>query len=243
MRLWSFAERNIKELLRDPLNVFFGAVFPVLLLCILHIIERNVPNSPFSLESLTPGIAVFGLSFFSLFSGLLISKDRTSAFLQRLFATPMRAAEFIAGYALPLLPLTLFQCALVYTVSIILGLDVSIRIVPAVFCILPMAVFHISLGLLAGSLLNDKQVGGLCGALLTNCCAFLSDSWLPLSVMGKAFQGFANALPFVHAVETGRILLQGSDAPILGHITVICAYAAAISVLAVLFFRRKMRNP
>ena len=243
MRLFSFSERNVKELLRDPLNLFFGAAFPVILLCILHVIERNVPQSPFSLESLTPGIAVFGLSFFSLFSGLLIAKDRTTSFLQRLFASPMRAYEFIIGYTLPLLPLALIQCALVYAVSLLLGLEATVRILPAILCILPMALFNISLGLLAGSLLNDKQVGGLCGAVLTNCCAFFSDSWLPLSVTGKPFKAVANALPFVHGVELGRICLQGSGGSFAAHLGAVCAYAVVTGVLAVFFFHRKRRNP
>ena len=243
MKLLSFASRNVKELLRDPLTAFFGAGFPVLLLCILNLIERNVPQSPFSLTSLTPGMAVFGLSFFSLFSGMLISKDRSSAFLQRLFASPMRASDFIFGYTLPLLPLAVLQCTLVYAAAFLLGMPATVRILPAILCILPMSVFHIALGLLAGSVFTDKQVGGLCGALLTNLCAFLSDSWLPLSVMGKGFRAFANCLPFVHSVELGRIQLGGTSAPIGTHLAVVCAYAAVTSVFAVALFRRKMRNP
>ena len=242
MKLFSFASRNVKELLRDPLTAFFGAGFPVLLLCILNLIERNVPNSPFTISSLTPGMTVFGLSFFSLFSGMLISKDRTTAFLQRLFASPMRSADFIFGYTLPLIPLAVLQCALVYAAAFVLGLPLTVRVLPAILCILPMAIFHIALGLLVGSVFNDKQVGGLCGALLTNCCAFLSDSWLPLSVMGKGFRAFANCLPFVHSVELGRIMLGGTDAPIGAHLAVVCAYAVVTSFFAIYLFRRKMHS-
>lgn len=242
MRTITFCNRNAKELLRDPLTIFFGAAFPLLLLIILHLIARNVPQSPFTLSSLTPGIAVFGLSFFSLFAGMLIAKDRSDAFLRRLYASPMRAADFLAGYALPLLPLSVLQTTLCYCAACILGLPWSVRILPTIGCAIPMALFHILLGMTAGCVLNDKQVGGLCGAVLTNCCAFLSDSWLPLNILGKGFRRFAECLPFVHAVEWGRIVLQGSHAPVGVHAAVVCGYTVCTAAAAVVLFGRNMRR-
>ena len=57
----------------------------------------NIPVEQFPIDRLTPGIAMFGLSFFTLFSATLISKDRASAFLTRLFSTPLSARDFILG--------------------------------------------------------------------------------------------------------------------------------------------------
>ena len=84
MRMMTFAKRCTKEVLRDPINLFFGLGFPLVLLLILSAIQANIPVSLFEIDTLTPGITVFGLSFMTLFSATLVAKDRESAFLQRL---------------------------------------------------------------------------------------------------------------------------------------------------------------
>lgn len=92
MKTLSFSVRNTKEILRDKLNLAFGLGFPVVVL-LLSLIQSNIPVELFAIDKLAPGIAVFGLSFISLFSGMLIAKDRTSAFMLRLFASPMMARQ------------------------------------------------------------------------------------------------------------------------------------------------------
>ena len=180
MRMLTFAKRNAKEILRDPLNLGFGLGFPLVLLVLLSALQRNIPVSLFEIDTLTPGITVFGLSFMTLFSATLVAKDRESAFLQRLYTTPLKGFEFIIGYMLPLLPIALAQTVICYLFAIPLGLTVSANIIYAVIGIIPMAVFNIALGLLCGSIFGVKQVGGICGALLTNLSAWLSGVWFDL---------------------------------------------------------------
>ena len=112
MRMMTFARRCAKEILRDPLNLGFGLGFPLVLLVLLSAIQANIPADLFAIDTLTPGITVFGLSFLTLFSATLIAKDRESAFLQRLYTTPLTAADMILGYMLPILPIALVQAAL-----------------------------------------------------------------------------------------------------------------------------------
>ena len=81
MRVRAFAKRNMKELFRDPLTLFFGLGFPLALLLMMTLIQRNIPVHVFELDTLAPGMALFGLTFMALFSGLLLAKDRSSAFL------------------------------------------------------------------------------------------------------------------------------------------------------------------
>ncbi|MBQ7542121.1 MAG: ABC transporter permease [Clostridia bacterium] len=241
-RTMAFAGRNVRELLRDPLTIGFGAAFPILLLLLLTFISRNTPTELFNIESLTPGIAVFGLSFFSLFSGMLVAKDRSTSFLMRLFASPLTAGGFIAGYTLPLLPLSLLQAILCYAAALPLGLPFSASVFRAILAILPAAVLFIALGLFAGSLLNDKQVGGLCGALLTNVSVICSGAWFPIDLVGKGFRTFCYCLPFAHAVDLGRNALSGSTDGTGLHLLVVCGYALVLSVLAVLAFRRAAKR-
>ena len=151
MRMMTFAKRCSKEILRDPINLGFGLGFPLVLLVLLSAIQANIPVSLFEIDTLTPGITVFGLSFMTLFSATLIAKDRESALLQRLYTTPLTGFDFIMGYMLPLLPIAIGQILICYLFAIPLGLTVSVNIVYAVIGIIPMAVFNISLGLFCGS--------------------------------------------------------------------------------------------
>ena len=242
MRMYTFAKRCTKEILRDPLNLAFGLGFPLVLLLLLSLIQSNIPVPLFEIGHLAPGITVFGLSFMTLFSATLIAKDRDSAFLQRLYSTPLRAKDFILGYMLPLLPIAMGQTAICYGVAVLLGLTVRIHILYAILCSLPMAVFNISLGLLFGSLLGVKQVGGICGALLTNLSAWLSGIWFDLELLGGAFEKIAYVLPFVHAVELQRAIIRGDMDRIWEHLFPILGYSILFTVLAVGCFLRQMRK-
>jgi len=242
MRMLTFAKRCAKEILRDPINLGFGLGFPLALLLLLSAIQANVPVALFEIDRLTPGITVFGLSFMTLFSATLIARDRESAFLQRLYTTPLTGFDFILGYMLPMIPIAVGQTIVCYLAAIPLGLTVSINIVYAVLGIIPMAVFNIALGLLCGSILGVKQVGGVCGALLTNLSAWLSGVWFDLKLVGGVFEEIAHALPFVHAVEMERALSGGAFENVIAHILPVTVYSILAVLAAVFCFLRQMKR-
>lgn len=242
MRMLTFAGRNTKEILRDPLNLAFGLGFSLVLIFLLSAIQANIPVKLFEIQHLTPGITVFGLSFMTLFSATIIAKDRGSSLLQRLYTTPLTPADFILGYTLPMLPISVAQAVVCYAAAVLLGLDMTVNILYAVVFIIPVCLLYIALGLLCGSVLNDKQVGGICGALLTNLSAWLSGIWFDLDLVGDAFRKVAYALPFVHAVELERAVLAGDYAGIVPHLWWVLGYAAALLAWAVLLFMRQMKK-
>lgn len=242
MRMMSFAKRNFKEIVRDPLNLSFLFGFPIVLLLLLSAIQANIPVSLFEIEQLSPGIAVFGLAFMTLFSATLIAKDRQSSLMQRLYTTPMTPLDFILGYTLPLLPIALAEGVACYLFAVILGLEVRVNILLSILLMLPVALLYIGIGLLCGSILNDKQVGGICGAILTNLSAWLSGIWFDLELVGGAFQRIAYLLPFVHAVEMERAVIAGNFAQILPHLWWVVGYAAVALVVAVVLFLRQMKK-
>ena len=242
LRMWTFAGRNTKELLRDPLTLAFGLGFPLVLLLLLSAIQASIPVSLFEIGHLTPGITVFGLSFLTLFSATVLAKDRGTSLLQRLYTTPLTPSDFILGYTLPILPMAVAQSAVCYAVALLLGLAPTLNILCAILLILPVSLLYIALGLLCGSVLNEKQVGGVCGGLLTNLAAWLSGTWFDLELVGDGFRAVANALPFVHAVELERAALSGRFGEILPHLLVVLAYAIVTLVAAILLFLRQMRR-
>ena len=236
----AFAKRNCKELLRDPLTLFFGLGFPLVLLVLMNLIQRNIPVSIFELDTLAPGIALFGLTFMALFAGMLLSKDRSTAFLARLAASPMTASDFLLGYLLPMLPMAVGQSVICLGAAAVLGLPLSWNMLAVAAALVPSALLFIALGLLCGTLLNDKQVGGMCGAILTNVTAWLAGIWFDLSLMGSGFKAVAYLLPFAHGADGARAALAGDWAALPGHLLWVSAWAAAVLALAVWLFRRRL---
>ena len=242
MKLLTLSNRTAKEILRDPLNLFFGLGFPLVLIGLLSAIQANIPVQMFELAHLTPGVTVFGLSFMTLFSAVLISKDRESALLQRLYTAPLAAADFIFGYTLPILPIAVAQSVICYIAAALIGLEIKITVLYALLFLIPVALFYIALGLICGSVFNSKQVGGISGALLTNLSAGLSGIWFDVDRVGGTFHKIANVLPFIHAVELERAVFNGDFADILPHLWWVLGYSIIAVIGAIFLFLRQMKR-
>ncbi len=246
MRAYVFASRNTKEILRDILTLFFGLAFPLVILLLLYAIGSAVPEEAhldmFDIENLTPGITVFGLSFIALFSAQLIAKDKTTSFMMRLFTSPIKSSEFILGYTLPLIPMSLAQTLICYITAIILGLEFTPNILLAAVVNIPIALVFIALGLLCGTVLSEKAVGGICGALLTNLSAWFSNIWFDTALVGGWFEEIANALPFAHAVNAARYALNGEFESVMPDLLWVIGYAVVLLAVAIVIFTVKMKR-
>lgn len=244
MRIFLFSNRNTKEVLRDPINLFFGLGFPLILLVLLSAINANIPpeagNTMFEIGNLAPGLAMFGSVFMALFAGMILAKDRTSSFLTRLFTSPMTAADFLFGYTAPMIVMTFVQATITLLFACVFGLPLSVNILPAIFMTSITSLLFIGIGLLAGSLLNDKAVGGICGALLTNVAGWLSGVFIPIDLIGGAFKTITSILPFYHSVKAVRAVLNGDYNELVPHLAVVLSYTVVIFVLAIIAFRSKM---
>ena len=245
-RTMTFASRNTKEITRDPLTLIFGIAFPIVLLLLLSAINKAIPEGQgptnFLIGNLAPGITVFGLSFLSLFSSMLIAKDRTTSFVLRLFTSPLRPAEFILGYTMPMLPMALLQSIVCYLCALFLGLPFSGNLLLAVVVNIPIAIVFIALGLLFGSILSEKAVGGICGALLTNLSAWFSNIWFDTSMVGGLFKTIADILPFSHAVKAAQSAVAGDFGMIFSDLWIVIAYAVVLTVAAVSVFAAKLKK-
>src|SRR5690625_1984289 len=243
MAVTAFATRNRKEILRDPLSIVFGIGFPLVILILLSFLQKSLPGMSdiFAIENFVPGIAVFGLRFISLFSGMFISGDRSSSYLMRLFTSPLSGIDYIIGYSYPLLPMAILQSAICFLTGVILGMPVSVNILFSIVALIPVAVLFISIGLMMGSVLSQKQMNGA-GAILTNSVLFLGGIMIPLNTIGGTFQTICNLLPFVHAVDLVQSVLSDNYSEIFQHLWWVLGYTAVIFILAVIFFKKKMKG-
>lgn len=242
MRTLTFSKRTAKEILREPLYLVFGIGFPLGILLLLTALQSNLPIDIFQIDTLTPGISVFGLSFMALFSASLVSKDRSTSLLQRLYTTPMRSADYIIGYMIPLLPIGLAQTLICYGMAILLGLPIQINILYAIVLSIPISLFFIALGLLIGTLCHEKMANGLCGPLLTNLAAWLSGAWINLDLLGSLLKDIAFLMPFVHAVRLQQMCLIHMDDTFMADFLWVMAYASITLLLSMYLFTWKMKH-
>ncbi|MBQ8826024.1 MAG: ABC transporter permease [Oscillospiraceae bacterium] len=250
MKIKAFAQRNIKELLRDPLSYVFCLGFPVVMLLLMTVINKSIPPQAnmtvFRIDNLCAGITVFGLTFLMLFAALLTSKDRTSSFLARLFASPMTAFDFIAGYYLPLIILALVQCVITFGVSYVIAVieDVEINIgsmLLAIVILIPAIIMFIGFGLIFGSRFSDKAAPGLCSAIIS-AAAILGGIWMDIDAIGGGIEAVCKALPFYHAVEAARAAVDGDISNIGGSMAIVAVYMLASVILSVIAFKGNMRT-
>lgn len=245
-RMLFFSRRNAYEILRDPISLFFGVLFPMVLLGLLTLINSAIPDEAnmtlYEIENLAPGIASFGLCFLSLFSSMLVSKDRCSSFMLRLRTSPLRPWEYIAGYCLPMLPMAFAQNILCMIAAMCMGLTPTVHILSMAVGLLPTACLFIALGLLFGSMLSEKAVGGICGALLTNLSGWLSGTWFSIEMIGGVFEKICKVLPFYPSALAAKALLNGQWRDAFGNMAIVSAWAVAISIATILIVNCKMKR-
>ncbi len=249
-RILTFSSRNLKEILRDPLSYIFCLGFPLVMLVIMSVINDSIPPQAnmtlFNIEKLSGGIAVFGLSFIMLFTTLSVSKDRSGAFLTRLYASPMRSGDFILGYMLPCLALAFLQCVISFAASMAVGAAAGSGILSvggsllAIICLLPGAVFFIAAGLLFGSLLSEKAAPGICSVIIS-LASLLGGIWFDCESAGGVIFDICRVLPFYHCVKAAHMATVLEFDGIGVHLLISAAYAAVFSLLAALAFRSKMK--
>ena len=234
----NFAKRNFKELIRDPLSLIFEIVLPLFLLFIFQ--QFNIPAENYRLENFTPSILLFGFSFITLFSATLIAKDRTSSLLIRLGTSPMKSSDYILGYILSLLPIVLIQIVLFFIAAIAMGLEFTISIIPTVLVSMIISIFFISLGILIGSLVNEKGTGGL-GSIVVQLVCFTSGMYFPVEAIGGVFEIICKSLPF----EACLTIIQGTLHNDFNNLTLIqtivfLIYFIAVILLSIIVFKKRM---
>lgn len=245
----AFSVRNFKEIIREPLSYIFCLGFPLVMLVVMTLVNDSIPAEAnmhiFEIENLAGGIAVFGLAFVMLFVCLTVSKDRSGAFLMRLYSTPMKSGSFIAGYILPSALLAVLQVIITFAASLVIALTggAELNIGGLLLCVLtliPSIVMFISLGLLFGTLFSEKAAPGLCSVVIS-LASFLGGIWFDVDSTGGVLADICNVLPFVHSVKTARAACALDFSDFGGHFGIVAAYALAVTVLSVFVFKRKMK--
>lgn len=250
-KIRAFALRCAKEILRDPLSYIFCVGFPIVMLLIMTLVDRSIPKAVgmtiFRIPSLCGGVMIFGLTFVMLFTAMTVAKDRSGAFLMRMYATPMRALDFTVGYQLPMLGISLVQGLLIAAASLIIslvtdgGLTVGGLLV-SLPALVPSALLFTALGLLFGTLFNEKAAPGLC-SIVISLGSFLGSIWFDAEATGGVLLKISKCLPFYYCTKSVRaaVRLELTGEAFWLPLLVVCCCAALLTVCAAEVFRLKMR--
>ncbi len=245
-----FAKRTLKEILREPLSYIFCLGFPIVMLIIMSIVDRSIPAhanvTSFHIQNLTPGVAYFGLCFVMLFTEIQVSKDRQTSLLLRLYSSPMKPADYIVGYTLPVFALSLIQMVICYGAGLVIaainGNDYPVTgALLSMAALIPSVFFFIGLGIIFGTLLSDKAAPGI-GSILISAAGMLGGIWMDVDNMGGAIRDVACALPFYYGVKFARMPLAGSYDGFLRCALVCVLSGLLIYIPAVLIFRARMKR-
>lgn len=207
MRFLSLANRNLKEIFRDPLTLLLGVAMPVLLLFLFSSLFEVSDMDVFSIQSLTPSILIFSFSFIIMFTGTLLGKDRSTAFLTRLLATPLKPIDFLLAYLIPFVPVVLSQIIVCYAVGIALGATLT-HFGFSLLILFMLSLTCISMGIIMGALLSQNQVSAV-GAILITIISLFSGAWMDLRMVGGFFEKVGYVLPFAHGIEAIRTVGRG----------------------------------
>ena len=241
MKFYSLTTRNLKEIYRDPVTILLGLAMPLGFLLFFASIEKKIPLELYSPQDLTPGVTIFSFAFIIMFSATLLAKDKQSAFLVRLFTTPLKPSDYILSYILPFIPFAFLQIVVCFLTGTLLGASFQ-SVLITLLLFLFAAVSCISLGVILGALLTVNQVSGV-GSVLITAIGLFSGVWMDLKMVGGVFETIGYALPFAHAVDASKGLLSGSHFSEVSHsFYIVILYSVVLFFLAILAFRRAMKK-
>lgn len=255
----AFIKRNFLEMLRDPLSYVFSIGFPVVMIILFSVIGKYAEGMDviFGAKTLIPGMMMFSFTFVMMLSSLLVAKDRTSAFVIRLYTSPMKTVDFVLGYTVPFFAVGIAQeiacLAFGGLIALITGgsffsFGAALLLMLAM---LPMLLICICLGVLFGSVLNEKAAPGI-SSVFISAAGILGGAWMPLDTMG-GFETFCRFLPFYPSVYIGRVITGASHSvPDMGAYTFdsvaalgiipIAVFLIVLAALALIAFKRNMKS-
>lgn len=245
-----FAKRTIKEILRDPLSYIFCLGFPIVMLIIMSIVNNSIPKEAavtvFELEKLAPGVAFFGLTFVMLFISIQVSKDRSTALIMRLHASPMKSSDFILGYTMSVMLLAVIQLVITYAASLVVGAFMGERLPVtgiglSIISLIPSVIMFIAIGMIFGTLVNEKAAPGLC-SIIISVVGMIGGIWMDVDGLKGTILSVSKALPFYHGVRVSRMALSGEYNSLGGSLLIVLVWMLFMYLLSVAVLKTKLKK-
>jgi len=200
--------------------------------------ESKIKNE--TVNFFAPGIAVFGLMILVSTAAEIIASDREKGFLARMFTTPARPWDFILGYSLPFIPVLIISTLIYLGVGMALGLTVVGNLGHAFLIFFLIGLCSIGIGMIVGSLIKSGSQAGVSWIFIVPM-AMISGAWFSVEGMPSAVKSVAGALPFIHAIDGSRAIINGfSLSAIMSDLYWLVGWAVVLFAAGIVLFSRKM---
>lgn len=243
-RIMVLTKRNLKEILRDSISLFFIIVLPLVMEVLFYLLFHG-STIQFDMKYLAPGIVVFSQSFLALFVGFLISQDNATSFSTRLYVSKAKSYEFIVSYALVLIPIVFLQSILFFSIGIIFDTSLlKIELIYSVLLALITSLLFLGLGILLGTVCNERSVGGV-SSIIISAYSILSGMWFPKEGLNEGLVTIMNYLPFKNALMLIQNALNGINNmynDFVYPLLLVLVYIIIIFALAIFLYKRKMKK-
>jgi len=204
----------------------------------------HVENQIDYIDFIGPGIITFGLLILIPTSARMIVRDKEKGFLARLLTTPTHPVDFILGYSLSNVAITIAQILIFIFGAWAMGMDIVGNLGLAFLVFFLTGLCSIGIGMVIASLSKSENQAEPLAWLFSMPLAMLSGCWFSIEMMPSYLRTLAYAFPFAHTIDASRaILIRGVGLEAVGYdVLFLAGWAVAIFAIGVLLFRRSMRS-
>jgi len=195
------------------------------------------------IDTLAPGVMALVATFATtVLSILVLVRERSQGLLERIFATPLRAGEFVAGHALSLALVAMGQSVILIVASLVIFHATFVGNLVLAFGVLTLcAVGNVGLGMLISAVAQSEFQAVQLIPFLIFPQLFFSGAVFPLDSIPASVRPVSEVLPLTYAADALRsVLLRGWGLGSIGWDVVILLVYAALTLLgATVLVRRQ----
>jgi ABC-2 type transport system permease protein len=228
--------------LREPMALFWGLVFPVVLLVVLGVAGPTKPQRALGgvkfIVAYTPVVMMFTLAILAL-SALptALASYRDKGYLRRLSTTPvgasrLLAAQIIINFALIAMAVILITLVAHFAFAVALPRQLGGFVLAIV---LAMAAL-LSLGILIAAVAPSQRIATALGSVLFFPLMFFAGLWVPQAEMGSVLRHVSQYTPLGAGAPAVQNAIAGRW-PGTVHLLVLVAYTVILCAAAAKLFR------
>jgi len=240
----NIARTEAKLFARDPIALFFGFVFPGLLLLLLGLFFPGFDEPSADLggdryiDVYAPLVLALGLATLGLVTlPPILGTYRQFGILRRLRTTPVHPARLLWAQLAVHVGVAVAAAALAILVAVVV-FDVPFPESPVWFAIsfLLAAASTFSIGLLVGALARTTVSAQAIGMAIYFPMLFFAGLWIPRSIMSDGLRTVSDYTPLGSSVQALEDSWFGAT-PSVTNLAVMAAYAVVVGFIAVRVFR------
>jgi len=210
----AIADGELRKLLRDPTEVLTRSIQPILWLLVFGQVFTRVRAIPTGalryLDFMAPGVLAQSVLFTAIFYGIAIIWERDLGILHKMLVSPAYRSALVLGKAASAGVRGLTQTAIIYAVTLLLGVRVRLAALPMfgvlVAVLLGSAVFSTFSLAIACIVKTRERFMGI-GQVLTMPLFFASNAIYPIEMMPGWLQVIARGNPLTYLVDALRALM------------------------------------